>query len=1064
MSKARIEQYYREVEEVAHITGDTKESSIRRYFANLISYYTTPKKMTLIDEMVIRNKQNQKKYPDGSLQLKGANIGHWEAKDSKDQLENEIQKKFAIGYPQYNILFEDSQRAILYQAPQRSMKGQIVAQADMRNWKELDAILTKFVSYETPEIREFVEALDKFTQNVPKISTLLKAIISVSSGEKKLTDFDSFTQTEISEATKNQDFIKKRTVFWQNCQQSISKHIKLSDIDEMLVQHILTENIFNTIFGESQFHQENNISRQVGEIVHEFFRADLRRNTTDTLKEYYQVIEKEAQNMKLHQQKQRFLKLIYEEFYKAYNPQGADRLGIVYTPSQIIQFMLKATDQLLEKHFDRTLNDKGVKILDPCTGTGTFVCDIIDYLNLSNLPQKYEEDIFANEVGILPYYIANLNIEYTYKERVGKSKAFQNLAFVDTLDNIEGMKNGHLGKNAKNLYGQTGDLFATFSAENFKRIKQQNEQGITVIIGNPPYNANQQNENDNNKNREYLVETWENGKKKFVGIDQRIKDTFIEKSNAQKTKVYDMYARFYRWAMDRMDKNGIIAFVTNRSFIDSRTFDGFRKIVQRDFQEVWILDTKSDVRANPKIAGTTHNVFGIQTGVCIAFFVRNEKLIGNQCKIHYYSLKDEMRKEEKLEFLSRADLKNIDFERIRPDKKGNWLNLTDNDFEDLMPVCSKNNSEKSIFELASNGVSTNRDEWVYDFSKENLTNKVIFFLNEYNSEVDRWIKFKSENDYKDNGKENNPIVDDFVATKNLIKWSRLIKRDKLRKHKTEDFDASFLVKAYYRPFSKKNIYFGYTLIDAKGQFEDICPKGLYKNHIISICTFSENYTCLATDTVTSLDFLSKTKCLPLYRYENGERKENITDWALEEFRNHYENPKIQKTDIFHYVYAVLHCPEYRQKYEQNLKRDFPRIPLYEDFWKWASFGKNLMDLHLNYENADNYALNRQDIAIKNTTASPKTKLKANKELGEIYIDEITTLQGVPPIAWDYKLGNRSALEWILDQYKESKPSDATIAEKFNTYRFADYKEQVIDLLQRVCTVSVRTMEIIEKMD
>jgi len=606
-------------------------------------------------------------------------------------------------------------------------------------------------------------------------------------------------------------------------------------------------------------------------------------------------------------------------------------------------------------------------------------------------------------------------------------------------------------------------MFGAMSLENVERIKRQNELQISVIMGNPPYNANQMNENDNNKNRPY------------PDIDKRIKDTFIKESTAQKTKVYDMYARFYRWAFDRMSENGIITFITNRSFIDSRTFDGFRKMIEKEFDFAYVLDTASDVRANPKIAGTTHNVFGIQTGVAILFLVKKKSKKPKKCKIEYrlladsYEETDSMLKAEKLDWFTDTRLEKVDFEQIRPDKKANWINLTDNDFDDLMPVCSKDvkrgKSQKAIFQLFSLGVVTNRDEWVYDFNKKNLERKVRFFCNFYQAEKLRWKK-----------SDRNIPTNDFVDR--TIKWTSELENH-LKKGTNLLFSTKRVRTTFYRPFIQKLTYFDRFITHRPYQNEHIFGiKDNYINTVIytSGMSTSKPFQCLITHQIAGLDFLEKTQCLPFYRYEDGKRLENITDWALGEFRETYKvfenligleeglEREIEKIDIFHYVYGVLHNPEYRQKYEQNLKRDFPRIPFYKDFWQWADWGKELMHLHLNYETAKKYPLKKTDKPLKNPEATPKAKLRRDKKTDEIILDEVTTLSNIPTEAWDYKLGNRSALEWILDQYKEKKPRDKTIAEKFNTYRFADYKESVIDLLRRVCTVSVETMRIIGEME
>ncbi len=1059
MSKARIEQYYREVEGAIQFGGSANEDSLRRYFANLVDFYAKKFQIILVDEKVQKNKQNEAKYPDGSLQLKGVTVGHWESKDIKDDLEKEILKKFAVGYPQYNILFQTTEKAVLYQAPSRTADGKRVQEANVKDWKQLDKILLAFVSYETEEVRNFKEALSKFTESVPEISRILKAIISISAGNTQKTDYDTDMQRKMGDPKQNTEFTSRRRDFWESCKLSLNPMIALQDIDEMIIQHILTSSIFNTIFGEAQFHRENNISKEIEGIVDSFFYEDLRRNTTDKLNDYYEIIVIEARQMKVHREKQRFLKLIYEEFYKAYNPEGADRLGIVYTPSEIVQFMLNGTNYLLDKHFDKTLNDLGVKILDPCTGTGTFICDLIEFLNLPNLEKKYEEDIFANELSILPYYIANLNIEYTYKEKVGRSKSFKNLAFVDTLDNLEGMAAGHLGESAETIYGTTGDLFA-ISQENVRRIKSQNQQELMVIIGNPPYNSSQQNYNQYNPNRFYTK------------IDQRIKKTYVQESKAQhKGDLYDMYVRFLRWASDRIGKNGIVSFVMNRSFIDSIAFDGLRKCFAKDFQEIWIVDTRSDVRANPKIAGITHNVFGIQTGVCIAFMIRNEEKIQDQerTKLYYFSLEDEMRKDDKLWFLATNRFKDVPFERIRPDQKGNWLNQTDNDFDTFIPLIDKEvkngKSEKAIFELFSLGVATHRDAWVYDFSKKNVEQKVRFL-------IDIYQKTLKNNEYEE---------------KRIIAWDRELEKYRERGIKKK-FEKKNILKTYFRPFTQKYLYFDKHLNGMVYQWRNIFSETEANPHIsFSGIGHNKPFATLALQGICDLGFMECGQNIPLYRYEKGEKVENITDWALDLFREKYSSamvedladalPKekrlagssttanvIQKTDIFHYVYAVLHDPAYRQKYEQNLKREFPRIPLYEDFWQWVNWGKELMELHLSYESLQGFEnLVRTDKIVKEGQKE-KPILKAKRETGDILIDESTTISGIPAAAWDYKLGNRSALEWILDQYKESKPSDPTILEKFNTYRFADYKEEVIDLLGKVCAVSVRTMEIMREME
>jgi len=406
----------------------------------------------------------------------------------------------------------------------------------------------------------------------------------------------------------------------------------------------------------------------------------------------------------------------------------------------------------------------------------------------------------------------------------------------------------------------------------------------------------------------------------------------------------------------------------------------------------------------------------------------------------------------------------IPFERIRPTKKNQWLEISENDFGTLLPLVVKSKKGNSIINIYSNGLSTNRDEWVYDFSNNSLQNKIKYFLEEYNNEVKRWIEYKIQNNYQDIKAESNPIVDNFLAEHNFIKWSKMIKRDKLRKEKLANYQEEDIRPTLYRPFSKRFLYFGYIPIDMRGSFLSFYPQSNSQNKTVSISNSERTpLSLLASDTITDLNLFMPAPVFSfaLYAYNNGERMENISDWAFNKFIKQYGKKGISKEAIFHYVYAVLHNPAYRKKYELNLKREFPRIPFYENFKQWSEWGEALMNLHINYETVQPFELKELSTDHKE---NPKAKLKADKENGTIILDENTILTGIPKEAWTYKLGNRSALEWVLDQHKEKKPKDPTIAEKFNTYKFADYKPQVIDLLKRVCTVSVETMKIIEEMN
>lgn len=454
-----------------------------------------------------------------------------------------------------------------------------------------------------------------------------------------------------------------------------------------------------------------------------------------------------------------------------------------------------------------------------------------------------------------------------------------------------------------------------------------------------------------------------------------------------------------------------------------------------------------------------------------------------KAKIFYAALDDFWRKEKKLEWLNENPIEKIAFEHITPDEKHNWINQTDNDFETLLPMIDKDvklgRVEEATFQLFSLGVVTARDEWVYDFDKNKLSDKINFLINSYNKDL-KIFKGKSKDKIKDEiGKRDT----------REIKWTRAVIND-LTKNKKFKFDEGNIKEFVYRPFVKKFLYFDSDLNEMQYQLPQVY--GERENVTINFLSVnsSNELAVLASNKPFDYCYLKMgnggTQGLPRYNYSENQKHENITDWALNQFQAHYNqanSAQITKQDIFYYVYAVLHSPVYRKKYEQNLKREFPRLPFYADFRQWTKWGAELMDLHINYETVEPFALERNDLdlsakkriaqnlmfdevsgkRIDDFVAKPVTKLRADKENGTITIDSLTILTGVPAQAWEYKLGNRSAIEWILDQYKEKTPQDATIRERFNAYKFADYKEQVIDLIKKVTTVSVKTMEIVKQM-
>ena len=834
-----IETYHQSLQQLIEYGGSDSESNIRPAFQNCLASYCGDhsEKLALVPELPVPSGV----VPDGTVKdtLRMAR-GYWEAKDSHDDLDAEITRKFDRGYPRDNIIFEDSQSAVLIQ------NGETAMRADMSSAADLHRLIRRFLDYELPQIEEFRAAQKQFKADLPSVLENLREAVEEAEAE-------------------NQAYLAAAGDFLELCRQSISPDVSSADVREMLLQHILTKDIFLRVFAEDQFHKENDIAQRLDALEQTFFTGDVRRQAIDRLRSYYGAIGRAADDIADYSEKQTFLKAVYEDFYKAYNPAAADRLGVVYTPNEVVDFIIRGADHLLQKHFGRSLADDNVQILDPATGTGTFVTSLIDYLPLDRLQYKYLNEIHANEVAILPYYIANLNIEYTYKERTGQYKVFPNLCFVDTLDNLgwqeqraEVSRESHVSVLARQSSFNLGGL----STENWMRVQEQNEKTISVILGNPPYNANQQNENDNNRNREYLE------------VDSRIRDTYIAESTAQKTKQYDMYKRFIRWASDRLADDGIIGFVTNRAYLDTRQDDGFRKMASKEFTDIYVLDLGSDVRRNPKIAGTTHNVFGIQTGVAIGFFVRDTAELGN-CSIHYAKREDAELAIDKLAYLDRVRLDEILFEEITPDEKGNWLNQSTSDFDKLMPLANKQTKlakiaedEEAVFGLYSLGVVTNRDDWMYDFDDRRLTEKVALFCAIYRKERKR-LKLEPPGATP---------IGDWVDRS--IKWTSELESHLVRGSPI-GFEQANVTPSLFRPYVSKRFYYAPVVTHRRYQMPQIFPHDRTDdNKVICFCVNSKSFYVLAADRLVDLHFTGDTQCLPLYRYTpEGERVSNITDWG-----------------------------------------------------------------------------------------------------------------------------------------------------------------------------------------
>ncbi|HJT56005.1 MAG TPA: type ISP restriction/modification enzyme [Ktedonobacteraceae bacterium] len=1005
--KRGIDQYYKELN--AYQQQDvTHETAVRSAFQNLLALCAPSVNWILIPEEPLANG----KRPDGTLRdTFRLPRGYWEAKDTRDDLATEIRKKISIGYPTVNTIFEDTRRAFLYQ------NNRLALEIDLTKRDQLTDLLRQFFSYTEPDIATFEAAVDEFKQRIPDLAQGLLARIS-------------------EEHTKNARFVSAFSAFLELCRTSLNPQISRQAVDEMLVQHLLTERLFRTIFNNLDFINRNVIAAEIEKVIRALTSRAFNRNDFEkSLDRFYVAIEGAAKTLDSWTEKQHFLDTVYERFFQGFSVKQADTHGIVYTPQEIVEFMCASVEEVLQREFHTSLSAPGVQVLDPCTGTGNFIVNILRRISGSTLAQKYANDLFCNEIMLLPYYIASLNIEHAYYERTGEYQSFEGICFADTLELAE---------------GQQPSLFVE---ENTERVEREKAAQIMVVIGNPPYNVGQMNENDNNKNRRYPV------------IDGRIKETYARDSHASnKNALSDAYVKFFRWAVDRLQgRDGIVCYVSNNSFVDQIAFDGMRKHLMQDFTHIYHLDLHGNVRKNPKLSGTTHNVFGIQVGVGITIAVRT-----SHSKTHtfsYYRVPEFWRKTEKLVFLARSEsINGIDWQELQPDEKHTWLTEgIQPEFDTFLPLgtrearLEKKQVAETIFKTYSLGASTARDTWVYNFNFSTVASKIRTFIETYNSEIDRWRRRNSVT----------ANVDEFVTyDDSRIKWSEGLKLG-LQRNNYADFSETKIRLSLYRPFCKQWFFYDRAINERTYQLPLCFPPSVSDpaNTVIIAGGYGrKHFAVLASDYIPNYNFYGDpAQCFPYYTYaeDGSNRRENITDWSLAQFQKQY-GEQVTKRDIFHYVYGMLHHPQYRERYAENLKRELPRIPLLKDraaFETCVRIGKLLIELHLHYEQAQEYPLTwveKKDVPVDWYVK----KMRLTPDKRSLEVNEWLTLAGIPQECFQYRLGNRSALEWVIDQYQVSTDKRSGITSDPNRL---DDERYIVGLVGRVITVSVETVRLVGKL-
>lgn len=982
------------------------EGALRSAFQNLLADTARVVHWQLIPDLSDRRRAIR---PDGTLRDDFfIERGYWEAKDTDDVLEAEIKKKITKGYPLQNTIFEDTRRAVLFQ------DGRRIEEYDLEDNKAIASLLTAFYGHVEPTLEKFEKAIDEFKERVPELATGLIAIIKAA---RKV----------------NPKFIKAFDDFFELCRLSLNPNLRVEAVEEMLVQHLLTERLIRRIFDNPDFNSRNVIAVEVEGVIRALVSKSFNRDEfLKSLDRFYVAIEAAAQTVQSFSEKQYFLNIVYERFFQGFSVKSADTHGIVYTPQPIVDFMCQSVEDVLRDEFDASLGEHSVQVLDPCTGTGNFVVNLLHRLPKRHLAAAYGQQFFANEVMLMPYYIAALNIEHAFFELAGTYEAFEGLCFVDTLDM------------AKTLLALT--------EANTQRVTKENDAPITVVIGNPPYNAAQVNENDNNKNRKYRF------------IDDRIHGTYAADSTATlKNKLYDPYVRFFRWATDRLEgRDGIVCFVTNNSFIEETAFDGMRRRLHREFSRVYHLDLQGNVRSDPEKSGTAYNVFGVQVGIGITIAIRHKSHDAH--RVFYAAVSPELRREEKLQWLTDArSVTAVKWREIFPDDRHQWITSAGAvGFKKLTPLGSKSAKGSDtefghnvIFKTYSLGASTNRDALAYDFQRQRLENNVAEFCDTYNAEVDRWSRLKRKRN-----------VDDFVDY-DALKWSSTLK-SQLKRGRIAQFDRKNVRESLYRPFTKRYLYYDDVVVDRPALFDAMLPDRAAEKENLLICTPTlgnrGGWAVLMTNLIPNLNLTSIDgfQTFPMYTYTGaGRRQDNITDAWLNAVRQR-TSADVSTLDVFHFVYAVLHHPEYRLLFGEALRKEFPRIPLptgKTQFDALSQAGYALATLHVGFEQVKPWDLEWRE--SKDTPLDYRIeKMKRSADGGSLAVNDWLTLSGIPPQTDGYQLGNRSALDWVVDQYVVRRDPDGNVLQDPNRDDDAQY---IVNLVSKVVRVSVETVQIVKSL-
>ena len=866
--------------------------------------------------------------------------------------------------------------------------------------------------------------------------------------------------------------------FAHELRDDLNNSISDGEIVEMLAQHLITKPVFDALFADYSFAQHNPMSRAMQAVLDALQQHRLGKEA-DTLSKFYDSVKMRAQGIDSAQGKQKIIVELYDKFFRNAFPKMTERLGIVYTPVEVVDFILHSVNHLLQAEFGQTLGSKGVHIIDPFTGTGTFITRLLHsgLIAPSELAHKYQHEIHANEIVLLAYYIAAINIEASYHSLAGgKYVPFEGICLTDTFQMYE-----------------KDDLLSQLTVDNSARRKRQKQLDIRVIVGNPPYSAGQTSANDNNANIAY------------PHLDERIRSTYAARSVATlKNALYDSYIRAIRWASDRIGNAGIIGFVTNAGWLDANTADGLRLCLAQEFASLHIFHLRGNARtAGEQRRKEKDNVFGSgsRAPIAISLLVKNPQSAA-QGQIYFHDIGDYLSREEKLEKIASAgSIAGIaDWQAISPDAHGDWLRQRDDGFAEFMALGNKGDTEEAtLFDNYSRGVMSSRDAWVYNSSRQAVSSNMSSMIAFYNAELQRFDAAHPGLDSKTRA----ALVDGFIDTNHQrISWTVNLKQD-LAKDRSFEFDESCLVPSLYRPFTKQWLYFNRTFNERVLQMPRIFPEAGVENVVIQVSGVgARDFSVLMNNTLPCNDNIEKGQCFPLYLYDEAAqehaqaqasdttdlfaakdaapkarpRRDAMTDVGLAHFQSAYAGERISKEDVFYYIYGLLHSPDYRARYADNLSKELPRIPRVKtaaDFWAFSQAGRDLAALHLNYETVAPYALtieakgkrlellsaaelNELDFRVE------KMKLAKKGELSTVIYNARIRIQDIPPAAWDYVVNGKPALDWVMERQSVRTEKDSGIVNDANDWaqETMHNPRYPLELFARVVTVSLETQRIV----